>query len=202
MILEENQSELLKLLRGNLGSILLLDLSMYGNEVEHPFIDTILEKGSQQKIIFVTNLKDSSRLYKLFEKGARGFITSDISSSLMKKAIRAVENGELWIGRKLMAYLIAQLLLEKGEKETESKNGSIEESLTSRETEIARCIAEGKCDKLIARDLNISISTVKSHLQNIFSKLQITSRYQLALIYHGINVNQRFLELQTAENGK
>jgi DNA-binding NarL/FixJ family response regulator len=60
--------------------------------------------------------------------------------------------------------------------------------LTPRESEIASFIARGKCDKAIARDLNISPHTVKNHLSRIFAKLQISDRFQLAMIYHGIQV--------------
>ena len=61
--------------------------------------------------------------------------------------------------------------------------------LTMRESEIASCVAKGKCDKIIARDLEISPNTVKNHLRNIFNKLQISDRFQLALVFHGITLN-------------
>ena len=61
--------------------------------------------------------------------------------------------------------------------------------LTVRESEIASCVAKGKCDKIIARDLDISPNRVKNHLRNIYNKLQIADRFQLMLVYHGITLN-------------
>ncbi len=101
VVLEENQGLLLNLLRENIGATLLLDLSIYGDDVDHSFIGTVLREGYQQRIIFITDQDDMSGLYGLFEKGARGFLPSDISSELLIKAIHAVENGECWMGRKL-----------------------------------------------------------------------------------------------------
>jgi len=188
VVLEENQGLLLNLLRENIGATLLLDLSVYDDEVDHPFIDTILRKGFQQRIIFITDQDDMPGLYRLFEKGARGFLPADISTDLLIKAIHAVENGEFWMGRKLTGYVMNKLILEKTGREEEIQGQPLKQCLTSRESEVAQCIAQGKCDKLIARDLNISTNTVKNHLRNIFTKLQISDRFQLALIYHGIKL--------------
>lgn len=189
VVFEENQSLLLNLLHKNIGATLLLDLSLYGDEVDHPFIETIQRKGFQQRIIIMTDQDDMACLYRLFEKGARGIITSNISTRLLIKAVHAVENGELWMGRKLSSYIMSKLILGKAGKKEESLGQTLNDSLTNRESEVAQCIAQGKCDKLIARDLNISTNTVKNHLRHIFNKLQISDRFQLALIYHGIKLN-------------
>ncbi len=81
-----------------------------------------------------------------------------------------------------------KLILEKSGREEILQGRPLKQCLTNRESEVAQCIAQGKCDKLIARDLNISTNTVKNHLRNIFNKLQISDRFQLALIYHGIKL--------------
>lgn len=188
VVLKEKQQLLLDLLPENIGATLLLDLSLYGDAVDHPFIETILRKAFQQRIIFITDQDDMPGLYSLFEKGARGFLPSDISSDLLIKAIQAVENGEFWMGRKLTGYVMSKLIQEKAGREEGLRGQTLQQCLTSRESEVAQCIAQGKCDKLIARDLNISTYTVKNHLRNIFNKLQISDRFQLALIYHGIKL--------------
>jgi DNA-binding NarL/FixJ family response regulator len=78
-------------------------------------------------------------------------------------------------------------MLDQSGKSLDEKNISLNRaSLTPREAEIAEHVAQGKCDKRIARDLNISPNTVKNHLGNIFKKLQISDRLHLALIYQGV----------------
>lgn len=66
----------------------------------------------------------------------------------------------------------------------ESRSGELLESLTVRENEVARLVADGATNQQIAEDLCISLSTVKSHLQRIFEKLQVSNRSMLARKYY------------------
>lgn len=190
IILAEELNTLFDVLWKNIGATLLLDLSLFNNNVEHPAIKSIFNKGFEQRIIVFTNEQKAAKLYKLFEQGARGFCHRTISDELLIKAIKAVEEGELWIGRKLLGYLMSHLVLDRARISSTASGEMLGDyKLTLREAEIIGCVAKGKCDKVIARELNISPNTVKNHLSHIFAKLQIADRFQLALIYHGIDIN-------------
>ena len=190
IILAEELNDLYQNLPENIGATLLLDLSLFNNDVGHSAVKTIFKKGFEQRIIVITNEQDPAKLYKLFAYGARGFCHSAISNELLIKAIKAVDDGELWMGRKLVGYLMSKLILEITRKKSVTASQTLNDTkLTPRESDIAHCVAQGKCDKIIARDLDISPNTVKNHMHHIFSKLQIADRFQLALIYHGIELS-------------
>ena len=190
IILAKDINALLQILSENIGTTLLLDLSLFNDNVENPEIKTIFKKGFEQRIIVITSESDQDNLYKLFEQGARGFCHPTTSGELMVKAINAVDKGELWIGRNLIGYLLSKLFLDRAINSDIVPNKKLTDSkLTRRESEVASCVAKGNCDKIIARDLDISTNTVKNHLHNIFNKLQISDRFQLALVYHGITLN-------------
>ncbi|MGJ0514492.1 MAG: response regulator transcription factor [Methylomicrobium sp.] len=186
-ILAENPQTLLLISKDNLGATLFLDLTLFNDDVAHPMLRNILKKGFEQRIVVMTNEQDPAKLYPLMKQGVRGFCGPMISDELLVRAIQAVNDGELWIGRQFICYLISKLMLDQSGKSLDEKNISLNRaSLTPREAEIAQHVAHGKCDKLIARDLNISPNTVKNHLGNIFKKLQISDRLHLALIYQGV----------------
>ena len=186
IILAEDLNTLFQILPMNTGAMLLLDLSLFSDDVDHTGVKSLFKKGFEQRIIVITKEQDPANLYKLFEQGARGFCHPKISDELLIKAINAVNDGELWMERRLGGYLMSKLIMDRSgaNQDQPSCNGK----LTPRESEVASCVAKGKCDKIIARDLDISPNTVKNHLQRIFNKLQIADRFQLALIYHGIDL--------------
>jgi|GEM_PF-1194873 len=186
LILADNPQALALILRDSLGAMLLVDLALFNDDVTHPLVAKILKKGFEQRIVVMTDEQDPAKLYPLMELGVRGFCHSSINDELLMKAIQAVNHGELWIGRQFISYLICRLMLDKARKNADSDIRLSGTPLTPREEQIATHVAQGKCDKVIARDLNISPHTVKNHLSNIFKKLQVTDRFQLALIYHGI----------------
>ena len=190
IILAEEINALYQILPRNINAMLLLDLSLFNDDVDHPSVKTIFKKGFEQRIIVITSVQEKTNLYKLFEQGARGFCKTTISDELLIKAINVVDDGELWIERKLISYMMSKMILDRARKSGTASDKTMDDyKLTLRESEIASCVAKGKCDKIIARDLNISPNTVKNHLRHIFNKLQIADRFQLALIYHGIELN-------------
>ena len=184
IILAEDLTDLFQILSENIDATLLLDLSFFNDDVENPTLKAIFKKGVEQRIIVATNEQDPAKLYKLLEQGARGFFQSTIDDELLMKAIKVVNEGELWIERNIIDYLMSELVLggiRKSDRTLEPTPNDT--TLTPKESEIANCVAQGKCNKIIARDLCISLSTVKAHLHHIFKKLQVVDRIQLAIIY-------------------
>jgi two-component system nitrate/nitrite response regulator NarL len=187
VILAEELNGLFQVLPASTDAMLLLDLSLFEDDVEHPAVKTIFKKGFEQRIIVFTSEQKQEKLYKLFEQGARGFCHTSISNELLVKAVQAVDEGEIWIGRKLTGYLMSRMILDKARKSGTVPDRALDNcELTLRESEIVSFVAKGKCDKIIARDLDISPNTVKNHLCHIYNKLDVANRFQLALVYHGI----------------
>lgn len=165
---------------GNLKpDIILLDgamPSMDGIEI----LPAIREKSLKTKALMITANKDEAMIFKALKGGAKGFLSKDVSISDLIKAIQAVHNGEVWLERKLMArYLEGEAL---ANSRGESQAGSQKKGLTPREKEVLCLLTTGCTNKEIATALFISEKTVKSHLNSIFRKLDVTRRLQ-AILY-------------------
>jgi len=116
------------------------------------------------------------RIADLVSKGVVGFLPPSADSFLLKKAIKAVSSGELWLDRKTMSNLLSSDTLSKRE----------EVRLTESEKEIVSLICQGYRNKEVAQKLDISEKTVKSHCNRIFKKVGVTDRLQLALYVYNV----------------
>jgi two-component system response regulator DegU len=143
-------------------------------------IPSIRYKSPKTKALMLTGTMDEDRIFKSLKVGAKGYLSMDSSASDLAKAIKAVQRGELWVERKLMSKFF----------ENEASNNSnganprkkTLEGLTLREQEVLRHLAAGLSNKEIGEDLFISEKTVKSQLNSIFKKLNVTRRLQ-AILY-------------------
>lgn len=116
------------------------------------------------------------RIVNFISKGAVGIVPPGADSFLLKKAIKAVSSGELWLDRKTLSNIISQ--------DTFSKDGEIR--FTKKEKEIASLICEGLRNKEVAKTLEISEKTVKSHCNRIYKKAGVTDRLQLAVYIYRV----------------
>ena len=107
--------------------------------------------------------------------GVRGFFYVRDSCEHFPKGVRAIFRGELWLSRRI----ISKYILGNYQKDSYIKEKSI--SLTPREKEILSLIAQGSTNKKIANRLCISCHTVKTHLYNVFRKINVPNRLQAAL---------------------
>ncbi len=103
----------------------------------------------------------------------------EMSDGLLLKSIRAVMNGEYWVGRESVSNLVQYLrtLVDSSSNESRKKKYG----LTPRELEIISAVVAGYANKEIAKYFTISEDTVKHHLSNIFDKLGVSTRLELAL---------------------
>lgn len=127
-------------------------------------------------IIFVTMFQEDEFVFRGLQAGGRGYILKDSDPETMLRAIRAVAHGESLLGPTIAQKALRQFSALPG------KQAPLVDELTPRELEVLTLIAEGLCNKDIARGLSISEKTVKNHINNIFSKLHLYDRTQ-AMLY-------------------
>ncbi|PYM11421.1 MAG: DNA-binding response regulator [Candidatus Rokuibacteriota bacterium] len=120
------------------------------------------------------------------EAGAKGYFTRDIEPGQLRKAVEVLEQGEIWIQRRVVNALLATLtaLRERASAPAPAVDHRLY-ALTPRERQVAELITQGASNKDIARRLNISERTVKSYLTELFRDLQVSDRLKLALTLSG-----------------
>jgi DNA-binding NarL/FixJ family response regulator len=121
------------------------------------------------KFIILTTFSDDEYIFKGIEVGARAYLLKDAPREELFKAIRAVHRGE-----SLIQPVVASRVLDRFAEL--SRQAQAPETLTEREIEVLRLISKGSANKEIAVELNISNSTVKTHIASIFQKLGANDR--------------------------
>jgi DNA-binding NarL/FixJ family response regulator len=183
-----NRTGLREALRQYKQAVLLLDSDLIQHHsARHLF--ALLQLNLSTRTIFLTDHVQDNEAISVLKAGATGYSTKKIAGPSLKNAVSVVKRGELWINRRLISLFIENLVKSRHSRnEVSMKNdkpASFAEDLTvlsPRELEIAWMIGIGERNKLISSHLNISERTVKAHLTNIFKKLGLSSRTQLALL--------------------
>jgi len=140
----------------------------------------ILLEWPEAKVIIVTSFIDDEKVYPAIEAGAAGYLLKTSSAKDIANAIRSAYNGE-----KVLEPEVTSKMMERLSK---PKVHVLHEDLTNREKEILLLISEGKSNQEIADELFITLKTVKTHVSNILSKLDVDDRTQAAIyaFKHGI----------------
>ena len=133
----------------------------------------ILNTSPHIRILIVSMLEDDDSVFAAMRAGARGYVPKGANQAEMLRAIRAVANGEAIFGPG-----IAQRLLGFFSTSRPSVPPRIFPELTDREAEVLKLIAHGRTNEEIAEQLVLSLKTVRNHVSNIFSKLQVADRAQ------------------------
>jgi DNA-binding NarL/FixJ family response regulator len=164
--------------------VILLDLQMPG--VDGLDVLRELHNGSHPaRILVLTARENEEELAQAMKLGASGIVLKTSGTELLMQAIRKVCEGEIWLDGRVTANVIKQL----AETRPPSPRSSDEPGgLTPREREIAALVGQGYKYREIAEMLSISEQTVKNHLRNMFHKLGVSDRLQLALyaIHHNL----------------
>ena len=124
----------------------------------------------QTKVLILTSLLEGDSISGAIKAGANGYLLKNMQSDELCRTIKAASSGPV-----LLSTDAVQLLINKNGAST------ISETLTERETEVLRLVAEGKANKEIAHRLQLSEGTIKTHVSIILAKLGLQSRTQAAL---------------------
>jgi two-component system, NarL family, nitrate/nitrite response regulator NarL len=157
--------------------ILLLDLAM----PKGPGLEALRELGSTPlpiRVILLTAAAEKAQIVEALQLGARGVVLKDSASQILLRSIRAVMNGEYWVGRESVSDLVQYLrsLMDSTSSSKQKRYG-----LTPRELQIISAVVAGYANREIAEHFKISEDTVKHHLSNIFDKVGVSTRLELAL---------------------
>ena len=159
------------------GHINLVLWDCFGKNVENCFVDYQANDNRiiQQDFLALFNISSGLGFEeRMMSCGVHGFFYTHDSLEQMAKGVRAIFNGELWISRKIMAASLKK----NNQYPIQRKNYSV---LTPREVEILTMIATGATNANIADKLFISPHTVKTHIYNIFKKIDVPNRLQASL---------------------
>jgi two-component system, NarL family, nitrate/nitrite response regulator NarL len=178
--------EALKLVSRLQPDVLLLDLAMPG--VSGLEVLKRLPADCPVRVIVVTAGINPRDIVTALQFGARGVVLKESTTQLLFKAIRCVTSGQYWLARDSVANVIQAM------RGLAQQLGSLEKraspfGLTPREHDIVSGVACGESNREIAQRLSIREDTVKHHLSNIFDKVGVFSRLELAVfaINHGLN---------------
>lgn len=166
--------------------VLLLDLAM----PRVPGMDAMRELTNNgdkvnTKIIVLTAAVERMEIVQALQLGARGVVMKEAATQLLMKAIRTVMSGQYWIGREAVGDIVEFMRTNPSGEKPPRNFG-----LTKREMDILTTIVAGLSNKEIARKFSLSEDTVKHHLTNIFDKVGVASRLELALFA----INNRLTE--------
>lgn len=169
----KNGQEVIDYLADNECDMVLMDIKMpILNGVEATKV--IHQQYPQVKILILTTFNDYEYIFQALKNGANGYLLKDTDSKELITDIKKVYQNESIIGSQISDSLVAGL-------QNNSQHDMIA-SLTPRELEIARAIADGKSNKEISIMLFLSEGTIKNYVTNIFEKLQLSNRTEVALI--------------------
>lgn len=171
-------------------SICLFDIGRHRGADTRVFVD-VIKACPDTSFIAMTPHPEAREGLQLLRAGARGYCNRLVSARVMAVLISTVANGEIWAGKQVTDYLLNAALA--GKTTSVVSEQSLLEQLTEREAGIARQVAAGHSNKVIAVDSGISERTVKAHLNSIFRKTGIRNRVQLALAISQANQNPRQL---------
>lgn len=160
---------------------LLLDIELLELNGSHD-IACLRKLCTETRTIILSDGISEKLEWELLKAGIRGCCQNNSEPNLLNMVVMAVQQGELWIRRALICRLIDELSKATAKNKAYRATHGLLNKLTQREYDIALRVGNGESNKQIANAFDIADRTVKSHLTEIFKKLGVTDRLNLALI--------------------
>lgn len=153
-------NQALELYRKLKPDVMLLDLRMpqkSGIEV----VKAVREDFGDAHILIVTSYQTEEEIFQVLRAGALGYVIKDVGRDMLVQAIRAVHSGNRWLAPAIRKQF---------------DDRALRQQLTTREVEVLKLLARGLTNREIANVYGISASTVKNHLNNVMTKLEVADR--------------------------
>ena len=169
--------------------VLLLDVAMprlNGLDVARQLGRTLEEV----RTVLLTASIEPEEAVRALRLGVRGIVMKDSAAQTLYKCIRAIMNGEYWVAHDRVNDLLHSL---REVERASSQEAPPASRLTQRELQVISAIIDGATNRDIGKSLGLSEQTVKNHLSNIYDKLGVSSRLELALyaVHHRLLADDR-----------
>lgn len=168
-------AEALAAVKKNRPDVLVLDLLMPGKDGLEVARD-LNALGDPPRIVLLTAQLHEDQLIEALRLGVRGFVLKEMATKLLVECLRRVHAGGQWLEKDSASRAMEKLV------RREARNREIAGLLTPREIEVVAMVAKGLSNKEIGAQLFIAEGTVKIHLHNIYEKLGIARRAELARV--------------------
>ncbi|WP_108386774.1 response regulator transcription factor [Yoonia sediminilitoris] len=149
--------------------LILLDYNMPGMNGLNGLSETLAMEGGQ-RVALISGEAKREIAEQALEAGAAGFVPKTLAAKSMINAVRFMAMGEQYAPVDFMTAV------------EDTPNNTLADKLSQRELEVLKGLTEGKSNKEIARDLDITEPTVKLHMKTLFRKVDATNRTQAAMI--------------------
>jgi two-component system invasion response regulator UvrY len=175
-----NGEDVLTWFASNEADILILDINM-------PKLDGIgvlqnfSKHGFQQNVIVLSSYDDTKLIKEVLKIGASGFLAKKCAGENIVEAINTVYSGKQYFTKSIQEKLLFSFTKHLSKNDTHSPDGSFFSSLTPREIEILRLIAQQYNSREISESLHISVNTVETHRKNLINKLNVKNVVGLAI---------------------
>lgn len=133
----------------------------------------ILQTSPHIAILMVTMFDDDESVFAAMRAGARGYLLKDARHDDLHRAVTAVSRGEA-----IFSPAIASRMMQYFSQSQPRAASPLFPELTEREREVLAFVAQGRSNEMIAAQLSLSLKTVRNHVSNILSKLQVRDRAQ------------------------
>lgn len=169
----ETGAEALSMALEHKPDVILLDIYMpQGDGLQ--IARVLRQKLPDTAIIMLTASELDDHVYRAVQLGAAGYLLKSLDAGELFEVLEGVARGEVALTRAMAARLLREL------GHLDAAGDDTQEALTEREIDVLRLVAQGASNPQIAEDLHITVNTVKVHLRNILSKLQLDNRTQAA----------------------
>jgi two-component system, NarL family, response regulator DegU len=181
-----NGDEIARVIERTKPDILLLDIKMPKGDLVQNLLDASA-RSPATRVLVLTAFSDEENVLNAAKGGAKGYVPKGVPSATLLQAIKAVHGGGCWIDKEISSWETFEEIVQDQSpaRETAPPMDESIKSLTKREMEILRLVAEGLTNEEIGKKIFISEKTVKTHLTNIFDKLKVNNRFKAALMLMG-----------------
>ncbi|MBR1425593.1 response regulator transcription factor [bacterium] len=156
--------------------------------------------GLETNVVILSGYDDSDLIYRAMKLGAKGYVLKTMASMKLIDAIEQVSEGRIYLPAVLSTRFFEHFQAVAQKEEASANEENLLSSLTMRENEVLDLLTQGINYKSIAAKLVISETTVKTHVNNIFQKLQVNDRTNAVLyaLTHGFKTSASKSQVMTA----